>query len=130
MLTLSPITGAIAIAEAEKYPTLTANGFNWHESTGSKHFITKDQREDREYLWSDTGLLQIAYAIQFSKENRISPDITSYGLKHFIEHWSFTRGDYKYISNGCAIFGLSIAGYEVILIDNSPNCFFRWKRQR
>jgi len=127
VLTLAPISKAMAIAEAAKYPTLTANGFDWYALTGSKHHTKQDQQEDREYLWSGTGLLQITYAIQFSKENRISPDINSYGLKHVIERWSTTRGDHKYISNGCAILGLSIAGYEVIPIDNSPNCLFQWK---
>jgi len=127
VLTLAAISRSIVIAEAAKYPTLTANGFDWYALTGSKHHTKQDQQEDREYLWSGTGLLQITYAIQFSKENRISPDINSYGQKHVIERWSTTRGDHKYISNGCAILGLSIAGYEVIPIDNSPNCLFQWK---
>ena len=127
MLTLAPITRAIAIAEAARYPTLTANGLDWYALTGSKHCTKHGQRKDRKDLWSSTGLLQIAYAMKFSKENRISPEITSYGLKHVLERWSSTRGDYKYISNGCAILGLSIAGYEVIPIDNSPNCLFQWK---
>ena|GEM_PF-3646130 len=79
MLTLAAISRSIVIAEAAKYPTLTANGFDWYALTGSKHHTKQDQQEDREYLWSGTGLLQITYAIQFSKENRISPDINSYG---------------------------------------------------
>ena len=130
MLTITSISKSIAIAEAAKYPTLTANGLDWYALTGSKHCTKQDQRKDRKYLWSGTGLLQITYAIQFSKENRISSDINSYGVKHAIERWSHARGIYSYVCNGCAILGLSIAGYEVIPIDNSPNCLFQWKGQR
>jgi len=127
MLTLSPITRAIAIAEAAKHPTLTGNGLNYYRFTDLERYTKQRQHEDREDLFSESGRFEIACTIQFSKENRISPDINSYGLKHVIERWSTTRGDHKYISNGCAILGLSIAGYEVIPIDNSPNCLFQWK---
>lgn len=126
MLTITPIPKEVVISEAEKYPELTSNGFNYAQSTGDSH-TEKARYQERECLWSGTGPLEIAYAIQYAKENRISPDITSYGVKHSIERWSRARGSYKYICNGCAILGLALSGYEVIVIDKSPNCFFRKK---
>ena len=77
MLTLAPISQSIAIAEAAKHPTLTSNGFDWYRFNDSTHCTKQAQRKDRAYLVSGTGLLQISYAIQFSKENRISSDINS-----------------------------------------------------
>lgn len=130
MLTLSPISRSIAIAEAAKYPTLTGNGLDYYRFTDLERYTKQRQHEDREDLFSESGRFEIACTIQFSKENRISPGITSYNLKHLIEDWTDNNGGHKHISNGCAILGLSIAGYEVILIDNSPNCLFRWKGQR
>jgi len=128
VLTITPIPKALAIAEANKYPTLTGNGFNYVKFA-NRRFSNAEIRKDREYLWSDNGLLQIAYAIQYSKENRVSPESTSYGIKHAIENWSGAHGNRMYICNGCAILGLSLAGYEVKIVDNSPNCFFRKRRQ-
>jgi len=128
VLTITPIPKALAIAEANKYPTLTGNGFNYVKFA-NRRFSNAEIRKDREYLWSDKGPLQIAYAIQYSKENRVSPESTSYGIKHLVERWSSERGIYQYICNGCAILGLSLAGYEVIVVDDSPNCFFRKRRQ-
>jgi hypothetical protein len=125
MLTIIPISKVIAIVEAERFPDLTSNGFGYARFIDPKHYSPKDQRKDREYLWSDDGLLQIAYSIQYARENRIRPDSGSYGLKHEIEIWSGDHGSYKYVCNGCAILGLSLAGYEVIVVDNSPNCRFR-----
>ncbi len=128
MLTITPIPTALAIAEASKYPTLTGNGFNYVKFA-NRRFTNAKIREDREDLWSNGGLLEIAYTIEYAKENRISPEVNSYGLKHLVEHWSSKRNSYKYISNGCSILGLSLAGYEVIVVDHSPNCFFRKRRQ-
>ena len=130
MLTHAPITRAIAIAEASKYPTLTANGFDYYRFTDLESYTRQRQQEDREDLFSESGRIEIACTLQYIKENRVDLDAHSYHLKHRIEDWTDNNGGHKHISNGCAILGLSIAGYELILIDNSPSCFFRWKRQR
>ncbi len=128
MLTITPIPKALAIAEASKYPTLTGDGFNC-VMFANRRLSNTEIRKDRKYLWSDNGSLEIAYTIEYAKENRISPKVNSYGLKHLVEYWSRKCNSYKYISNGCSILGLSLAGYEVIVVDHSPNCFFRKRRQ-
>lgn len=128
MLTIAPIPKELAMIEAKKYPTLTGNGFDYAKLS-SKHFTNAELRADRDYLFTKLGRLQIAYAIEYAKENRISPKVNSYGVKHLVEHWSRERSSYKYICNGCAILGLSLAGYEVIVVDDSPNCFFRKRRE-
>ncbi len=130
MLSITPTAKEIAMSEADKYPTLTGNGFDYSRFTDTKYYTKKEQCADREYLWSDNGCLQIAYAIQFTKENRIGPKSTSYSIKHLVEHWSRECGSYKYVCNGCSILGLSLAGYEVIHAHDSPNCLFRLRRQR
>ena len=128
MLTIAPIPKELAMIEAKKYPTLTGNGFDYTKFT-SRYLTSAELHSDRVSLWCDSGPLEIAYVIQFASENRISPTITSYGVKHLVERWSRERSNYKYICNGCAILGLSLAGYEVIVFDDSPNCFFRKRRR-
>ena len=128
MTAITPITRAVAKAEADKYPTLTGNGFNYARFA-SEGYTDESQRQDREDLWSDDGLTQIAYAFNYAKENRISPKVNSYGVKHAIERWSDDFGEHQYISNGCAILGLSLAGYEVLISEGYPNCYFRVRRQ-
>jgi hypothetical protein len=130
VLTLAAISRSIAIAEAARYPTLTANGFDYYRFTDLDRYTKQRQHEDREDLFSESGRIEIACTLQYIKENRVTLDAHSYHLKHRIEDWTDTNGGHKHISNGCAILGLSIAGYEVILIDNSPSCLFRWKGQR
>ena len=128
MITITPITRAVAKAEADKYLTLTGNGFNYAKFA-SEGYAEERQRQDREYLWSDDGLTQIAYAVQYAKENRIDPKVNSHGVKHAIERWSDDLGEHQYISNGCAILGLSLAGYEVLITEDHPSCYFRVRRK-
>jgi hypothetical protein len=128
MITITPIARAIAKAEADKYPTLTGNGFNYARFA-SDGYTGERQRQDREDLWSDDGLTEIAYTVQYAKENRISPKVNSYGVKHAIERWSDDLGEHQYISNGCAILGLSLAGYEALISENHPSCYFRMRGQ-
>jgi hypothetical protein len=128
MITITPITRAVAKAEAEKYPTLTGNGFNCARFA-SDGYTDERQRQDREDLWSNDGLTQIAYSLLYAKENRIDPKVNSYGVKHAIERWSDDLGEHQYISNGCAILGLSLAGYEVLISEDHPSCYFRVRRK-
>jgi hypothetical protein len=128
MPTIASVPKATAKREAAKYPTLTGNGFNYARFA-SDGYTEERQRQDREDLWSDEGLVQITYAVQYVKENRISPKVNSYGVKHAIERWSDDLGEHQYISNGCAILGLSLAGYEVLVSENYPSCYFRVRRQ-
>ena len=128
MITITPITRAVAKAEADKYLTLTGNGFNYARSA-SDGYTDERQRQDREDLWSNDGLTQIAYSLQYAKENRIDPKVNSYGVKHAIERWSDDLGEHQYISNGCAILGLSLAGYEVLISEDHPSCYFRVRRK-
>ena len=127
MITITPITRAIAKAEADKYPTLTGNGFNYARFA-SDGYTGERQRQDREDLWSDDGRLQIACAIQYTREKRVLLNCGSYSYKHEVERWASEIRGHTYISNGCCILGFSIAGYTIQLIEDSPNCFFNKRR--
>lgn len=62
---------------------------------------------------TETGLQQVATAIEFLLQNGIAPASDSYGLKHDAERWGRDNGFVPYVSNGALIVAAIYLGFEL-----------------
>lgn len=81
----------------------------------------------RNCLLDDRHLHQITTAYRLIWHFPIPRKVYSYGLKHQLERAGHEFALAGYITNGCAIVGAVLAGYEIVRLRDCQNCEFKRK---
>ena len=120
----SPLHSRVAAVLA-KYPDLCIDGLRYQSRTPGSCYSDARFPARRELFFKPGYLRQIQTVLAFFGHVVMDDGLGSYTLKHIIERWGHEHGLESCVTNGCAILGAVLAGYQVVRQRNSPNCTFR-----
>jgi hypothetical protein len=94
-------------------------------------FKPDDKKDDGDFDTERIAKLLIEIPMIFTQRKSINKNISSYGLKHQIEHYfskrPLTESKNAYCANGDFIIAMLLLGYRHDKIKpNYPNCCFNW----
>ena len=104
-----------------EHPELTASGFTVDSDD------TQFTMKEREALFTfyNEFLVCCEFASHLRKQQSVSRNTSSYGLKHVVERWAKKGGILpNYIPNGVFIVAMICMGFDYKRIKNSHNAYF------
>jgi hypothetical protein len=118
----------------DAHPTLCYAGFAvWRFFDADKDKNRERLRESRELLLSETGVCEVEASRAFlkplprlrnAKPARVKTSVSSYSLKHAVEHEAREDGNPFYVANGSLIVAAILEGFVTHhdMFQRHPNC--------